>query len=616
MTAEDIAQKRKDLQAQIKQKEKALLETLVLKRKQQVVQNLKTKAPLLHIAKTHHINTRGVSMDFTDLHYQIPLYRDFPKMPYVVVSKSVQCGLSELFIVCSFWEAGDKGLTIFYILPKYELRNRFVNNRVDKLIRKVPYYNEQSKIAGGGPSRTALKQFGKGTLVYVGSNVESEFLEIPVDSIYIDEKDRCNMANLEMAPDRSTASPYKYQREISNPTIEGFGIDARYQESSKGLWMLKCSGCGQWFSPDFFIHVVREVDKGHYEAIDPDYAPGLDCKLLHNCPNGKLTAVDRLTKGEWVHEYPKRKWKGFQISKLYSKFTTLGEMVDKYRKAEGNAIRTQIFYNSDLGLPYSSEGTKLTDSLLNSCVRPYQLPLPWTSLRGELMIGIDVGSNLDYVIRERVVERGQKKRRLVEIGRAANFKILADRIRHYKAGKLKSVVIDGYPEVHEVASLKEQFPFVISCRFQKDLPNLAFDKEKRIISGDRTYILDSFKQAVASQEILNPRDASNLLGGSYYKMLKAPTRLLSVDENNPDRSRFIWNEGGKPDHMFLAEAYCLLADALMPEGGALDFYEDQFFKLFEDSNKNLPKELDNLKYPVSMSQQDFLQKLRLDNGYT
>ncbi len=617
MTREEIAAKRKEVQTQISQREKAILESLVSKRRQQVLLDVKTRSPLIHVAKHHHVNTRGVPMDFTDLHYQVPLYRDFHKMPFVVVSKSVQCGLSELFIVCSLWEAGDQGLTCFYILPKYELRNRFVNNRIDKLIRKVPYYSEKIREAGAGPSRTALKQFGKGTLVYVGSNVESEFLEIPVDSIYIDEVDRCNMSNLAMAPDRSTASPYKYQREISNPTIEGFGIDGRYQDSSKGLWQLKCPGCGQWFSPDFFTHVMRRVDKERWEPLDPNYTTGSDTQLYHNCSNGKLTPVNRLVKGEWVHEFPSRKWQGFQISKLYSKFCTMGELVDKFQKAEGNAIKTQVFYNSDLGLPYSSDGTKLTDSILNSCVRSYQLPVSWPSIKGEVMIGVDVGSTLDYVVRERVLERGQIKRRLVEVGRLANFRELTARIRHYKAGKLRSVVIDGYPEVHEVATLKEEFPFVISCRFQKDLPEIRLDRDKRVVSGDRTSILDSLKQAFTSMEVLNPRNAADLLNGHYYKMLKASTRVLSIDENNPDRSRFIWNEGGKPDHIFLAEAYCLLADALMPDGGAIDFYAENYFNLFENKNQKKPTKViggSDLPDNIGMSQQSFLEKLRLGNG--
>jgi len=86
--------------------------------------------PALHWAREHHLNTRREAMEFDDLHYLFELYKDIGTTPRMCVIKAVQMGLSELFIIQSHIEAGDYGMTVMYVLPKYELRNRFVNNRI------------------------------------------------------------------------------------------------------------------------------------------------------------------------------------------------------------------------------------------------------------------------------------------------------------------------------------------------------------------------------------------------------------------------------------------------------------------------------------------------------
>jgi len=219
-------------------------------KKAQVKDDL-VKCRAMYWARNYHINTRLQKMQFKDMYYLFELYQIIGDTPYMVVEKSVQCGMSELFIIQSHVEAGEMGMTVMYVLPKYELRNRFVNNRIYKLHKRAPVYHQMLIAAETKVHRTSLMHFGNGTLAYVGSNVQDEFIEIPVDSAYVDEKDRCNLPNLLMLPDRLTASPYKFQREISQPTTEGFGIDERYAESSQGVWMIKCPGCGKRFVPEF-----------------------------------------------------------------------------------------------------------------------------------------------------------------------------------------------------------------------------------------------------------------------------------------------------------------------------------------------------------------------------
>ena len=243
-----------------------MLETVEANIDQMLKESIR-RYPALKWAKEYHINSRNEKMTFDDSQFLIPLYKLIDTTPRMVVQKSVQCGLSELFIIQSHIEAGERGLSVMYVLPKYELRNRFVNNRIDRLHKKVDMYKLLVSQAATTVHRTSLMHFGKGTLVYVGSNVADEFIEVPVDSAYVDEKDKCNQKNLLMLPDRYSASPYQYHREIANPTIDKYGINERYRTSSMSKWSVKCSHCGEWIAFDFFKHVMREVDDNEFEII-------------------------------------------------------------------------------------------------------------------------------------------------------------------------------------------------------------------------------------------------------------------------------------------------------------------------------------------------------------
>lgn len=540
--------------------------------KSQAVDQALYKYRALYWAKNYHVNTRLQRMTFKDLHYLVALYKDIEDVHRMVVEKSVQCGLSELFIIQSHVEAGEKGMTVMYVLPKYELRNRFVNNRIYKLHKRAAIYNRMIIQAETKVHRTSLMHFGTGTLAYVGSNVSDEFIEIPVDSAYIDEKDRCNQSNLLMLPDRLTASPYKYMREIGNPTTEGFGIDERYLESSQGQWMIKCPRCGKWFVPDFFKHIVREVSANTFvprdESADRDPMAAGNIALIHDCGG----VVDRLQKGEWVHAYDNREWRGYRVSKLFSKFVSMRDLYRTWSKAVGNELKTQLFMNSDLGLPFSAKGAKITRAMLNDCRRSYEWPVRRVSGEKARLMGVDVGEHLHVVMRERVKTEGGVKMRLIGIWTLPGFNQLAQLLREWKP---TCCVIDALPEIHKVMDLKEDFGSVWSSRFQEGSTSLVKQKERQELRMDRTAILDYVRQGFELQNLLLPLQAEFLEEGEYYNHLMASTRILEANEQHPEKSKFVWKEGSRPDHFMFAEAYCMQAGMIMPEHGVFDFFEQE-----------------------------------------
>ena len=544
-----------------------------LKIKQKLVlSKLQTEAPTLFWAMTYHVDTGGHPLEFRDVPYLVHLYRNIHAWEHFVAIKAAQVGITEMLYLNNLREAAD-GLSVFYVFPKYELRNRFVSNRVIRTLKRVPFYRTKVQQAAeiGGTERMSLIHFGMGGIAFVGSNVEDEFLEIPVDSATIDELDRCHERNLLMVPDRLKRSKYKFLRQVSNPTIEGHGIDLAYKDSSAGRWFLKCPHCGHWFSPDFFVNVVEQTGPRSYRPRNQKQAElpteGDVPLLCDKC----WKPVDRVGQGEWVYEHPANPVVGVRINQIVSPRTSLTELFREWRKAAGNKVKEQRFYNMVLGIAYNAEGAKIFNWQLDRCRRQYQLP-PVPTGGGIRVMGIDVGNPIHWVIRERSLEEDRRVLKMLAVGTAMDFSMLGAKIAEWNP---KMIVIDADPELHEVSRLKKRFPTVWSCRFQNGLIELERNKDDRHVRIDRTALLDMLPVTIEDQTLILPWvEGETFLGGEYYKQLTAPTRIYEENELHAEKSKFIWQEGSLPDHFFLSEAYCVLADILLPDSSlVLGYYQ-------------------------------------------
>ncbi len=555
------------------QEKERLYKQLYQKQKNETLEKIRSRYPFLYWTKKYHINTKGDEIDFKDMYYLLEIYKNWDTWTLLSCIKSVQVGFTELFIAASHYEAAQ-GLTVMYVLPKYEIRNRFVNNRVTRLHKKAQKYNELVRQASGmgGSHRTALSHFGLGGIAFVGSNVEDEFIEIPVDSGFIDELDRCNQKNILMLPDRLTASKYQFQREASNPTIEGFGIDDRFNQGTKGEWHIKCPHCNNWFTIDFFKHVVLETSPNLYKVIDKNFNPESGKKDTTSVICNKCNKpVDRLSRGEWVDEFPSREWKSLRISCLTSRYVNLTKKTKKWLEIGSNKTKQQLFFNSELGRAYTSDGAKVQKWMLNRIQRAYKFTNnpKTTEVKGVRSIGIDVGSELHYIVRERVREQGITVRRLIGCGGARNFSEIKQLIIDWD---VKYAVIDANPELHEVATLKDACKVVYSCTFQRGLLDVVINKKERKVSIDRTAAMDAVKAAIDEERYILPANAEQIYEGWYYSHMQAPTRMLEDDEiQDTEKLRYVWREGSHPDHLFLAEAYCELADGMIPDVSVFEY---------------------------------------------
>jgi len=559
---------------------------------------LKRKKPRLWLARFHHLNVHNKPMEFGDKYrFLIPLYNKMEERD-MCAEKSVQCGASELMIVSSLYEASI-GLRILYVMPNIDLRGKFVKDRLDRLLKTVPYYADLVREASGSTA-IGLKHFGKGLLNFVGSNSTVEFISYPADALYIDEVDQCDQLNLEMAPDRLDASDYKFERRIGNPSVENWGIDAHWNESTKGLWHIRCTSCAYPQTLDFFQNIIEHTSELTFRVRSGDD----DNKVYAVCKKCGAK-IDRMKKGNWIETYTDKDKVGRRINQLFSANVTLESLVLQYSRAIGNARKMQVFVNSKLGLPYSSSKNKITLKLLQKAEEGnnYTLGEIYNNQYKRIYVGIDVGTYYHVIVRA-VLNNG--KRKLIAARKIESTQHLVNYLKKIK--NIKYMVIDEHPEIREVEKIKKSISKLYSCNyiFGQTILTLrksrdSWKKEKRL-KIDRTFILDEVKADFTKQAIMNPINAKDICNedmeehGEYYKNLLSSTRIF-VETANQSRGKFEWRESG-PDHFFHAEAYCKLAELIDPN--VIQYYSDRVDEYKDKTRAEIDQEehLKKTLFPV------------------
>lgn len=531
----------------------------------------------LHWGQKYHRNSRGKPMDFLKLPFQIPIYKSLQHKRYVVLRKSVQNGISEAFVV-SHLEEAERGLAVMYVLPKSQTRNTFVQNRVNKVITQVPFYQERMKDSVGNADSIIFKGFGEGVIKYVDSNSESNFVEFPGDALYIDEVDQCNQKNIAMAPDRLESSDYKLIRKVANPSVEDFGIDIDFKKGTQKEWFIRCDHCGCMQYLDWFLNVVRQVDKNSYELLDMNYdlynlqdaegEVGVFCRHCHK-------KIDRLSGGQFVARHQHREIDSFQISKLFTPFTSIKDLALKFHEALTSDMLLQLFYNSDLGLPFTAKGSKVSETMLNE-TRDTNYYMPDLNKDGVVCMGADVGKVINVIIRK----IHHDKKVALYIGTVQTEDEVLNLMKQYN---VKIAVIDAMPEQRMIERIKAKNKKVYSCYYQQPKV-MQVNKKDRVISAVRTSVLDRILEGFNKNEYVNPANLKDIT--DYYDQMTSSTRIIDTEVNPPV---YRWEEVSA-DHYFHAEGYCAVACEIA-KGTMLFEYADDYGEEKVDPKKPIDKQV-------------------------
>ena len=546
-----------------------------------VPENIDRAQPVWDIAKRYHRTEHGTPLIWDRQPYLPPLYKMWPERPpkgmRVVIKKVPQEGISELALCVMFTYAGEFGARMYYVLPKYEHRNRFVAGRVDKCIAFTDRYKQRMAFAAVRKDGMAMKHFGrKGAVIFPSSNVRNDFISFGVDIAIIDEVNECVMENVALVDDRMAGfDSWRVRFDISTPTLKSEGISPMFDKSDQRHWHVPCDKCGEHQILDFWENVVeRSQREGAYVLRDKVWRPNtqdIDIDIFcKHCGD----AMNRNAIGEWKATRPGRPTIGFHMSKLYSGSRSMWETWEQYQRATTDPTQEIVFYNSYLGEDYSGGNVAFTLELLDKCSKredegylmPDGLPDgPW-----EVAAGVDVGSRLHVTI----FLRDKAWLRTVYIGTIQNDENAGDNlIRLLNAFRVTKVVMDADPETNLLLTLKSRLNQsssirLWSCRFQQDdYRDIRLNAREAHLTVDRTYAMDQSLSIANSGELLIPHNWRGIGAGEFPDSMCGPTRVREETTRGP---RWRWSST-KDDHYRLAFTYAWIATTLMPPRVETDF---------------------------------------------
>lgn len=532
--------------------------------------------PLIGRTMCVHTNTRGQPMSLADKPYLVEFYADARQVDEWSVMKGVQTGISEWGIQFLLDSAGWRGRIAAYILPTFGVRNRFVQTRVNRLLLRVSGYRDRApggeigEQKQGSAGNLTLKRFGGGAILFLGSGTENDFVEFSADVMVVDELDRCNIANLEMAADRLRESPYPQKLYISNPTLPRVGIAKRFDESDRRRWHMQCGRCGERQQIDWFLNVVEKDDAGRWRVRD---RRGLEDGCVRPICRRCRRPFDREAKGGvWVPERPSIAKRGYHMTRLDVLSEDLGELFIEFRGAQASPDAMRTFFRSVLGKPYEFEGTKLTvEHLERSLDAETTIDRMGGEAYGKQVVtaGVDVGSVLHVTVS--IIDRDKDERpvrRAKLVCTCRTFEQVADIFKRFRVDK---AVVDAMPEIHKAQELRDQFiseggTEVWLCRFHPT-PRVGHQKygmrlnyRGRVVQVDRTSVFDVTYSDIVEGRRFFPVDTLAVEG--WAEQMQAPVRVV-----NREKQRIIWTEGSADDHFRLSDIYDRIAVDLLDESG-------------------------------------------------
>jgi len=471
---------------------------------------------------------------------------------YNVGQKAAQMGFTECVLNIVFFYIDVHGLDCLYVLPaKTPDASDFSAARFDPAIDMSPHLEKLfSDVKNVGHKRA-----GNTNLYIRGSKSRAGLKSVPVGVLILDEKDEMNQENVPLARERQSGQVIKKTWEISTPTVDGWGINETFNQSTQEEFFFPCPHCSRQIQlkfPDNFEIVGEDIND---ISIHKSY---IKC---HKC-NMKLdheTKHEWLASAEWVPAHKSRNIRGFHINQMYSPTVSPGTFIELYFKARVNPADEQEFYNSKLGLPHVVEGARVTDKDINQCIGSYGKFAENDS--GLVTMGVDVGTWLHYEIDKWHIHPNaidvntESKCQLIAEGKVATFEELEDLMYRYQ---VQGCVIDIQPERRKAYEFAQKFwGRVRMCFYGRGIQgkNINIHSEDELtLTVDRTSWLDLSLGRFRNKMISLPVDLSM----EYKEHIKSPVRVYEKDADGNPVGKYV-KAGSSNDHLAHARTYSEIA---------------------------------------------------------
>lgn len=508
---------------------------------------------------TTHPKNNKKPWSFADHEMQIDIANE--TRHHVLIRKCSQVGLSELSVRISLaMLAIFPGSTAIYTLPTAKFAGKFAKSRINPVVEASKTLKE---LVPSGADSSELKQFGTSFLYIVGTSGSSSPISIPADMLIRDEVDFSNQSLLSMFFSRlGHAQDGGWIRDFSTPTVDKYGISAKFDQSTQGRYVVKCQSCSEKVMPTFLEDVVipgydgkiidLEVDmlEDHRYQIDEAY---LKCPA---CGDQITTeALHDHASREWVHAYPDASIGGYQVMPFD---VPLINSVPKTLKAIDQYERKADWVNFEMGVTYEDaensflEGTIRANTIL-------QWVQPGAHAASGCVAGLDIGKTSWILIGKPM---GPKQIDIIHSERIVqdDHNYLVTRVKDLlKWYGIQRLVIDAGPDFSSVTQIIAQsiVDQVYGCYYVRS--------SKKNLSNIDVNLVD---QVVSAQKSGTFSDAAKAVNKGYVRFARMPemdtvrSHLLAMKKashtNSSGDQVTAW-VGTGPDHYANALNYLMIA---------------------------------------------------------
>jgi len=287
----------------------------------------------------------------------------------VVAQKCSQVGASELWVRLMLAMLGlAKSITVIYVLPTTGFARKFSKARIDPVIEHSPVLKD---LMNRDVDSSELKQIGNNFLYIAGSYGQNSAISVPARGLFQDEVDFCNQTTLTTFNSRlghNKPGEY-YKRSFSTPTVEKYGINGMYRDSSKAHYTVRCDSCHDWVAPNFMTDVEVPGFDGNltlFEKEDIDNPLVKVDEAFIRCPKCKSPikweTILNPNFRQWVHEEPDNPIHGYQIVPIdVPEVNPIARTLRQIKEYE----RKKDWVNFKIGYPYSDSETSFMQEVID-----------------------------------------------------------------------------------------------------------------------------------------------------------------------------------------------------------------------------------------------------------
>jgi len=460
------------------------------------------------------------------------------KWTEAVIQKCTQVGLSTWATLLGAWGASfqwPKGF--IYYLPHDEQMDEFVKQKVNPVIKETPFLRRTVINTTDSTDSLEVKKFKKSLAFFRGIYTTGNRKSITADVIFLDEFDDMDPAHIKEVKDRIRASEIQRTVKLGVPSVDDWGVNAAFKESTQNYWTMDCKECSkEWTVEKSWPNCVSdESEKGH---------------LI--CPKCKAPAV--IQDGQWKEQNPDSEIPGYTFNGAMNPTANLKAELADYRKGKNLHLWKRGF----LGQPASQDGgSRMTSSQIKAqCCKEengggYAQELSATAEQ-ECFMGVDTGASA--ATRRLYIARWENNKR--KIVRLKPYEDLEDLMKMVNLFHVKQGVIDAGGEPTLAKELVEAFPRIFfRCKFQEGQIWDKWKEDTGMVLVDRTTALDSARDALYTETILPAEDDEDVQ--IFCDENAALIKVTEIVGKKATKKVFYKSIG--PDHGGLTWAYTVLA---------------------------------------------------------